>query len=694
MTNATNQKKGIVHRGSGHIAESTEVSLPYFETGQEGGTVMDDNHIEVWKCAKSTAAQRTFIEGQQVIHHQTAIGHPYGDGTSGHMSRYDRPHGNAQNNPPVFAWFAIAHEKSPDVKVEGKWVVRTFDKTIQDAGNGPGRFSPGAGKAEITDESELLFQQCAVEKIELICSHERSTMEGELHVFIGDTVTVKAYRMNASETDPKKRLDIHCHLPLLREKKKPPAEETRHAAFVLSRNSGGIPLATTNWTAIEPKTLVGRDEIITEGEVPKAGRAHVTELFLDKEWLLEADEPLELEVEAGDGVGAQKDREFAERKLARAQRRERKARAAPGRPGKKSGALGQARRDVTNAQRQLDDIKAEEEKRTANQKAGEAIVNTTKLLLQSWSIIMDYFLYKPLTINIEAHGCSPGATATIKAYPIEEFNAELAVLKDFPFTKTVERMSNLIDTITSFFKNIDVATIRNIAGANPGFGARTEFDIDVYFFRSFKGEKDGDPSVALTFGFQELKRDSNPNDGEVANRKAWQIHKFWEVEIGLERLFGLSISFEVDLSFCAGIGKVIAAILTFCGVKTGVFLNISVSLSVGIGGSVSRDEYGKWDFAFAKVPVKSVIDLAIIARLGKLFEAALHLTGSWAPSIDLGTNDKGQLCLERSESKIVISLVFSAKVDVLGWDLEASYTFAKWEIPVPGSPIVIFGDGA
>jgi hypothetical protein len=170
MANATNQKKGIVTRGSGHIAESRLASLAYFQDDRTGPTVMDDNHIATSKCATQEAARRTFIESHNVLHHQSRIGNPHGGGPS----TYDRQHGFAQKNPKAYGWFACPQENSPDTMVEGRWVVRTNDKCWQDGGNGEGKFSPAAGLMELLDESELLFQQCAVDRLKLECGHGRS----------------------------------------------------------------------------------------------------------------------------------------------------------------------------------------------------------------------------------------------------------------------------------------------------------------------------------------------------------------------------------------------------------------------------------------------------------------------------------------------------------------------------------------
>lgn len=706
---ATNQKKGIVTRGSGHVAESSGVSLPYFKSLQIG-LVMDDNHIETSKCGVPQAARRTLVEGHHVIHSKSKIGIPHGGGPS----RYDRPHSYARNNPQAYQWFAEPDEKSPDTKVEGSWVVRTFDKTKQDGYNGPGKFSPAPGRAEILDESELLFQQCSVGAIKLECDHGRSTTGGELHVFIGDAVTVTAYRVNASETDPEKRLDIKCHFDRYKQKRKPPAAETKHAAFLVTRN-GRFVMPTLKWDEITGRTLVGRDD-----QVPVAGSkkvAHVSVLRLGESWLLKP--PSESNQAAGgaggsyesydrrqDGATIARDhfsdaqRDVAQRYVDRKQEAAERARQAPGRPGRRSGAPGQANRNVEHAQARLDGFNQAEAERAQNQKTAKAISGNVRLLLDSWKIVMEYFAFQPLRIGIEAHGCSPGAKAVVLAYPEEEFGAELAVLKDFPGKQVVDTIKGIVTNISDFWKKIKGAVVQEI-GDDPKLYKPGGFNIDLYFFRSSKSTATGkvtrgidlSPSVELTLAWRELVRDSNPGNGEIQGRRAWQVHRMWEVDVKLERLLGLDIQFEVDLNYCLGLGKVITDVLGFFGVQTGIFLDLNLSLSVGVGGTVGRDEYGKWTLSILNVPLKAVIQVSLVVRVGRFLEVGFRVTGRWEPKFKLGKNDKGQLCIKCTQATFDIILTFEAQADILGWSLDYSYQIQKWPFNIPGGDLVLFGDG-
>ena len=509
MGATTNQKKGIVTRGSGHIAESSGVTLPYFEKGTTGAIVKDDNHIATAKCSVAQAAQRTFIQGANVLHNESKIGFPLGGGLLlGARSTYDRPHGNAENKPLVFGWFAVADEKSPDTKVEGKWIVRTFDKTIQDAGNGAGKFSPGAGSAEILDESELLFQQCAVEKIKLECPHDnddktvliRSTMDGELHVFLGKKVTVTAYRVNASETEPEARLDVTCYISKLKLKKKPPAEETQHAAFVLTRNGRSREPPALKWDEIKNKTLVGKNsKIAVDGS---KNQASISTLVLGEDWLLDDAKnkfsagPVGGEYGSYDlrdeGRAIENDfrteakRDALDAKVTDAQRRVATAQGGPGRRENRATRRASAQvAEGVDARNQFDATEAE---RAQRKEAGQALQAKTRLVLDTLKMVDEVFTFKPLRIDLEAHGCSPGATARILGYPSEQYGAEFAALKDWanPFTQ----LKTCVATVCDFFQTINGAGVSE-HGPFPRKNT-SKWNIDLYFFRSKKSSSTGE----------------------------------------------------------------------------------------------------------------------------------------------------------------------------------------------------------
>jgi hypothetical protein len=691
MTNATNQKKGIVTRGSGHIAESSGVSLPYFEKGKEGATVMDDNHIETSKCSMKEAARRTFIEAHNVLHHQSKIGFPHGLD----FSTYDRPHGFAQKNPDAFGWFAVSQESSPDTMVEGKWVVRTHDKTTQDGGNGPGKFSPGPGRVELLDEQELLFHQCAVDNIKLECGHGRATMGRELHVMIGDTVKVTAFRVNATETDPEKRRDVTCWITRYKERRKPPAEETRHAAFVLSRNSRLLAVSP-RWEAIKNKTMVG-----TNGELAVPGStkaAKISVLELKEDWLLkeeDEDEAAGFELDSDvhqDGSDAGHDSATGakekdnKREVIRTARRLERAKARPGRPGRKSGAVGDAERHHRRAL-------ARQKENNAKEAEAGALKESVVLLADSFKILMEFFVFQPLTINIEAHGCSPGATAVIKAYPPEGFTADLIALKDFPGKKTLDIIRSYVTAFSDFFKAIKGTSLVEY-GPDAQLGKRGAFNIELFFLRDKDGEVDVEPSLEVELAWKELTRDSNPAAGEAAGRKAWQVHRSWSLTAALGRLLGLKINFEIDLNYCLGIGKVVADVLSFLGVKTGIFLDIDINLSVGVQGVLTIDEYGKWGAEPPSIPALSVIRLSIVARVGRFGELAFRVMGSWKPVFRFARNKNKQAVLKRDASKYLISMYVEAKVDILGWDLDATYEIKKWPFDITATEFALFGGGA
>ncbi len=668
----TNQKKGIVTRGSGHIAESSGVSLPYFEK-MLSGLVMDDNHIETSKCSVGQAAQRTFIAGHAVIHHESKIGRPAGSG----KSTYDKSHSVAKNSAPAYEFYAVSTEKSPDTMVEGKWVVRTFDKTTQDAGNGPGKFSPAPGSTEILDEDELLFQQCAVEKIKLECADGRSTTEGELHVYIGDVVTVTAYRVNASETDPDKRKDVVCYITKMKAKKKPPAEETKHAAFVLTRN-GRFVWPDLFWEEIKNKTLVGvSGEEAVEGSEKKV---KISVLELREDWLLEAPEEEEEGVDAdGKDLVTAAERSKVQGKVTAANARVANAKASTGAGRGKRVKKTKRARKAANAEAKAFETEQKNRERTAD------AVDKVDFLLSSFKMVMAFFAFQPLQIQVEAHGCSPGANAVIKAYPSDEFEVDLTQLKDFGFMSTVAEIKYLVTTIATFFKKIDGFVLMGEPGSTGKKGA---IGGDIYFFRGLKGLDDCEPVLNLMVGWRELERDTTG----ATPRKAWQVHRAWELTVGLERLLGLTISLEIDLKRCAGAASVFIDILQVLGVNAGVFFVADVNLAIGVSGKVGVNEYNEWTFS-AEAQLKAVLKLALVGRFGSFGTIELSASGGWNPQFALQKNDKEQAVIHRQEGEFIILVKVKASIDICGWEVSEEFEIHRWPFEIPGDDIVIFGGG-
>lgn len=668
---ATNQKKGIVTRGSGHIAESSGSSLPYYRI-LSVGNVMDDNHIETSKCAVPQAASRTFIQGHNVLHHQSKIGTPHGGG----LSRYDKSHSYAQISYPAYEFWAEPTAKSPDTKVEGKWIVRSFDATKQDGGNGPGKFTPAPGRTEILDESELLFQQCSVDKIKLVCSHGRDSTTGELHVYIGDTVTVTAYRVNATETDPGKRLDVHCNIEQLRAKKNPPAEETQHAAFVLSRN-GRIVWKDFIWPEIKNKTLVGTNGSET---APGATQAQqITTLTLGEDWLLKKkeEEPEDVDADRKD-LGREAQKKALEGNVKQTTNHVNELKNSRGRQNR-ARQIRQGQSAQSRAQKSLNAFEKDEKAREMTNDA----VDKVKFGIDTFKAVMLFFFFEPLVIQIEAHGCSPGANAIIKGYPEDEIEVDLTILADFKFRETLQQIKHLVTSILGFFQKIDGFKLNKY-----GSTQKAAIGADYYYFRGLANLDDCEPMLNLKLSWKELDRDV----GGRKPRKKWQIHRAWEIEVGLERLLGLVITFKVNLNKCLGVAGVIADIITALGVECGIELVTDVNLAVGVSGTVGVDQYNEWILE-PEAQFSAVLKIALVGRFGKFGYIELAVAGEWKPKIKLKKNDKDQAVVYREKSEFVIAVTIKAAVDVCGWDLSKSWELHRWPFDVAEGDMVIFGGG-
>src|SRR5260221_8786627 len=276
-TKATNHQRAIITISSKEVQLAQSKGKPgqYFKKGKAGGTIAKDNHIETYKCSPTQSCTRTKVGGYLVVHNESKIGHPFSDSPSWYDGSAEvlgaPPHCDGFRGHEV-QFFAKAATNSPDVMVEGKWLVREHDKAELDNNNwAEGGFVYKDSLSEVPDDSDLIFAQCGVEKLKIECKHAPVEKEGEggkgeggakggggakekryvmmgvdpktphagarLECFIGDTITITAYRLNAAETDPAKRSETRCDFAYYKEKRGPlPEGETQHAAFTIVRN--------------------------------------------------------------------------------------------------------------------------------------------------------------------------------------------------------------------------------------------------------------------------------------------------------------------------------------------------------------------------------------------------------------------------------------------------------------------------
>ena len=198
-------------------------------------------------------------------------------------------------------------------------------------------------------------------------------------------------------------------------------------------------------------------------------------------------------------------------------------------------------------------------------------------------------------------------------------------------------------------------------------------------------------SIELGLAWKELERDSNPALSEEAGRKSWQVRKSWEITVKLERLVGIVVNFEVNLAEANALVTFANVLLGAIGVKaSGVFLGINFNLSVGVGGTVGVDEYGKW-VTSVFVDLKSVAQLSLVLRVGDFLEVAVRFTGIWAPAIALTKNDKGQLCVQCTKSELQMIFVVEASLDLFGWKVDASYELWTDSWTLEAKDIYVFG---
>jgi hypothetical protein len=719
MSDATNQKRYIMtvaHDKDIQCATSTGKTLSYFPKESKGKPILLKNCIETWKCSIDESCKKTFVGQWRIVHDKSRIGHPFGPWPSWYDSDAEvldsPPHGNGTANHQTVQQFAVAAEKSPDVMVEGHWLTREFDKTWQDNHNGPGKFIYNSHETNVPDDSDLVFAQCGVEKLIMKCEHEgRETAEGELHVFFGDKVTITAVRVNLAETDPKKRSDIHCDFKLYKEKRNPPAEETQHVAFVLSRNAGkAIENKVEAWEKRENVTKVGKN---TTAKIEEE-TLNVTILELGEDWLnkkrTESDERTEQNQDqmkddrekAKDekrDAAAEKDKKTVETLQQRSDTsglRERQAeynRRKTGYAAANDPTSPREANRVNAADNRLAQAQDKSHKddvalgaKTA-QVAGKNIGHQLGIICSTYDSLMKLFAWQPLEVTIAAHGCSKGPSAKIKAYPESSFGCDLWSLKDLPWRKPLEDIMKVVENIQKFIEAIKgVKTykprIKSAEGPAEPEGGLSGGDkpLYIYFFRGMKDLEDAEPKLELACEYKELEHDKTDAKGKVVLHK-WMVRRSWSLEVGVDRLIGLHFNVKVPL---LDIGALVflEKFLHFLGVDAGPYFEFDVDLSCGIAGKVTFNEYGEFEAPEISIPAKAVLKVELYIQLGEAAKAGVRITGIWKAEYRLGSKEPGKACAESKPSHVDIVGDFFVDYDFSIWKGEKHYEFCNFPIEV------------
>ena len=716
VTKATNHQRAIITISSKQIqlAQSKGKPLQYHKKLKSGGPIPKDNHIETCKCSPTQSCTHTKVGGSLVIHNESKIGHPFSE----FPSWYDDA-GEMLGAPPVgdglkggeVQFFAKAFTKSPDVMVEGKWLVREHDAAELDNNSGYGEFVYKDSLTKVPDDDDLIFAQCGVEKLKIECKHGPEAKEGGgggggkgesgakggaggekrfvmmgvdpktphagtwLECFIGDTVTITAYRLNASETDPAKRSETRCDFAYYKEKRGPlPEGETQHAAFTIVRNKHVlVPGVSQAWEE-KTETKVGKNTKAKDEETQV--NANVSILTLGEEWLLKP--PKSEEAKNKEARGFHLDRDAQTEALEKRTDERRQALSAS---DKVDGSIAKHQANEKAVQ-------------TAENKEGDA--RATAFLIDSYKTLGQLIDWQPLILTINSHGCSKGPVGIIHAFPPGEATVNLWTLTDWPLKVAFDKIKNGISKISGWLKQINGTRVAGHGVPDEAPTASVEgggFTISFYFMqRSQVSHGDGgkpdttprsaqdfEPKFELSTEWKELTRDSQGSE-ETPGLKQWMVKRAWGLEVGVEKLLGLSFTYEVSLlklSFLAPI----QTLLEQFGIKVGPYIAFKIELSCGIAGSAERNEYGKWGFKKGDAPVSATLSIRVFIRLSSAAEAGIETTGEWKAEFGLKKNEKDQFCVYSAKKDIIIKIDFYANVDIGIWSGSVHYDLAVWDLP-------------
>lgn len=199
---ASNQGKGIVTAGSGHIATTSGATDVCVNPNDFPPTKSPfENYVSSALLVNGT--RHTLIQNRPILTRRGKLG-----------PESDPPHppyitrGNAPGEP--YRQEARPTSGSADVVIEGSPIVRTNDSTSQDMENTSGYMDGSNLSANVLSEEEYLTKICTIYNFGATCEHGRklglysptSKQGNYLEILSGDSVTFWADRHDTTTTPP------------------------------------------------------------------------------------------------------------------------------------------------------------------------------------------------------------------------------------------------------------------------------------------------------------------------------------------------------------------------------------------------------------------------------------------------------------------------------------------------------------
>ncbi len=737
--NVTNHGKRVMYRefcGDPTAQEAIGQELPYVAPGPTVRT----NRIELWKCSNEQACQRTTIHAdwvqgtsgirnygdRLVIHNESKIGKPFGNYLSWYASQNEKdgapPFGVGTVGHQVHA-FAVAAEKSPDVMVEGHWVVREGDATWQDAHNGKGVFRFGYDPGIGPNDADLVFAQCGVAK----AHHDLQPRPDDDEQRVPRLPRRRSHapgraqeRSGEASKDPTQASDAKCDFAYYKSKHSS-APETKHAAFTLSRNEAKpVSKVHNGWAAKKPETFDPKDAKVLFTDPDVNAKVYVSTYEIGIDWLLDPNEKAEEQkpTEApqlgksptvDQGLIKSADQAKHDTTMASYQANKDAAQA----DYNARGGTADDQQHAQDARYVANVASAKKSVATGASKGVHAADNATQnynkaagsvneslkagaRVFDSYVELKNFFFFQPLIIDITAFGCSSPFKGTVKAFPKGPCDLDIWQLKDLPFKKTIEPLVALLSKTSKWFASIeganskahgDIGDLHFTAKAGP-----VTFDVDISIFRHLTGaDDDAEPKVQLTAEWKELEHGSQ--DGK---RKQWQVQRAWSLDVQFGHLLAFHCDAQVSIKAIPAV-RVFLTILEFLGFNADAYLKFDFDISLGVQGKCTVDEYGEWKERALAFSVHGGAALSLHVDAGDLGTFSAALGGVWNPIFDVIMEDD-QVLLKGRPSTVTFTATVKFTIAPNGFtrwsgiDGDHDYTIYTLDCPVSASELKVWSN--
>jgi len=671
-----NEDLMIVTMGSKHLADTKTPADKCFLVDKKT-IVPYRNYIPTADCDNAQATQKTLVRSFRIIHDKSKIGMDHGAKPSKDEPAFAGFGGGTVNGQVYWKEandFPGSHSKN--VKVEGKWIVRTDDQTQQNHRNCLGTFREGDGGITEDELEALLNKGCTLEAVITKCAH-RDTAVDRISVLEGDTVTLEMNKhVNDAEVEPAARAKPVCQVPRRKAAGKLPADAKVHPSWRVTRSA----YAATSWRPALPaltKEIQGLKITLAEEWLSKAKDKSKLTVNPDPK-----DKPKTIkDTGANFGNVTSANPVVDGARMTRDQRANPTSNPAAQARGEADQKAAAARDQELRAMRESfvgksqDDVAKAKANAAAMEKASENTQSAMKagaIVLTTWDGVKAIFYAKPVEVKVEALACAGAKVITVAAYPPESYSVNLLDLKEFKATFAAVR--DTVSRVREFLRKIKhTGEQEEGAGASLAITAG-RFKVAIWILK--------DAAVELGVEYRELERDAAGK--EQIGRKKHEVFRAFFLDLKIERLIGIQFSYSIPIAFALGaLGQFIQKLMDKLG--TDLSIDFSVELSCGVSGRVEYDQYGKLTATKAQIAGVCKFTIALKGKAGSSASFSMSVTIEWKPVFELVPASDQPMGVKRIASTVDIKWAVSAAVNIFGWVVELKYGDTIWSGAVPAA---------